>query len=48
MKALISKVSGSTYEGTSQTTDLKIIFGNKDLGTYYQKLKIVSNMLKME
>ena len=29
MKALISNVSGSTYEGTSQTNDLKIIFGNK-------------------
>ena len=35
MKALISNVSGSTYEGTSQTNDLKIIFGNKELGTYY-------------
>ena len=39
MKALISNVSGSTYEGTSQTTDLKIIFGNKELGTYYPKVK---------
>ena len=39
MKALISSVSGSTYEGTSQTTDLKIIFGNKELGTYYPKVK---------
>ena len=39
MKALISSVSGSTYEGTSQTTDLKIIFGNKELGTYYPKIK---------
>ena len=39
MKALISGVSGSTYEGTSQTTDLKIIFGNKELGTYYPKVK---------
>ena len=39
MKALISNVSGSTYEGTSQTTDLKIIFGNKELGTYYPKIK---------
>ena len=39
MKALISSVSGSTYEGASQTTDLKIIFGNKELGTYYPKVK---------
>ena len=39
MKALISSVSGSVYEGTSQTTDLKIIFGNKELGTYYPKVK---------
>ena len=39
MKALISSVSGSTYEGTSQTTDLKVIFGNKELGTYYPKVK---------
>ena len=39
MKALISNVSGSTYEGTSQTSDLKIIFGNKELGTYYPKVK---------
>ena len=39
VKALISNVSGSIYEGTSQTTDLKIIFGNKELGTYYPKIK---------
>jgi len=39
MKALISNVSGSTYEGSSQSTDLKIIFGNKELGTYYPKVK---------
>ena len=39
IKALISNVSGSTYEGTSQTNDLKIIFGNKELGTYYPKVK---------
>ena len=39
MKALISNVSWSTYEGTSQTNDLKIIFGNKELGTYYPKVK---------
>lgn len=39
IKALISNVSGSIYEGTSQTNDLKIIFGNKELGTYYPKVK---------
>ena len=39
IKALISNVSGSTYEGTSQSTDLRIIFGNKELGTYYPKVK---------
>ena len=39
MKALISSVSGSVYEGTSQTNDLKIIFGNKELGSYYPKVK---------
>tara|TARA_R100001086_G_scaffold159757_4_gene85710 strand:- start:926 stop:1306 length:381 start_codon:yes stop_codon:yes gene_type:complete len=39
IKALISSVSGSTYEGTSQTNDLKIIFGNKELGSYYPKVK---------
>jgi len=39
MKALISNVSGSVYEGTSQTNDLKVIFGNKELGTYYPKVK---------
>ena len=39
MKALISSVAGSVYECTSQTNDLKIIFGNKELGTYYPKVK---------
>ena len=39
MKAVISNVSGSTYEGSSQSTDLRIIFGNKELGTYYPKVK---------
>ena len=39
MKAIISNVSGSVYEGTSQTNDLKVIFGNKELGTYYPKVK---------
>ena len=39
MKALISNVFGSTYEGSSQSTDLRIIFGNKELGTYYPKVK---------
>tara|TARA_Y100000401_G_scaffold924_1_gene729 strand:+ start:192 stop:569 length:378 start_codon:yes stop_codon:yes gene_type:complete len=39
IKAIISTVSGSVYEGTSQTNDLKVIFGNKELGTYYPKVK---------
>ena len=39
MKALIRNVSGYTYEGSSQSTDLRIIFGNKELGTYYPKVK---------
>jgi len=39
MKAIISNVSGSVYEGTSQTNDLKVIFGNDELGTYYPKVK---------
>jgi len=39
MKGIISNVSGSVYEGTSQTNDLKVIFGNDELGTYYPKVK---------
>jgi len=39
LKAIISSASGSVYEGTSQTNDLKIIFGNDELGTYYPKVK---------
>ena len=39
IKALISNVSGTVYEGTRQSDDLKIIFGNKELGTYYPKVK---------
>ena len=39
VKAIISSMSGSEYEGTSQSNDLKIIFGNKELGTYYPKVK---------
>jgi len=39
IKAIISNVSGSVYEGTSQTNDLKIIFGNDELGSYYPKVK---------
>jgi len=39
VKAIISSMSGSEYEGTSQTNDLKVIFGNKELGTYYPKVK---------
>tara|TARA_R100001126_G_scaffold84698_1_gene53080 strand:+ start:56 stop:433 length:378 start_codon:yes stop_codon:yes gene_type:complete len=39
LKAIITNMSGSTYEGISQSDDLKIIFGNKELGTYYPKVK---------
>jgi hypothetical protein len=39
VKAIISSMSGSEYEGSSQSNDLKIIFGNKELGTYYPKVK---------
>ena len=39
IKAIISSMSGSEYEGSSQSNDLKIIFGNKELGTYYPKVK---------
>ena len=39
LKAIISNMSGSEYEGSSQSNDLKIIFGNKELGTYYPKVK---------
>ncbi len=39
VKAIISNMSGSEYEGSSQSNDLKIIFGNKELGTYYPKVK---------
>tara|TARA_B100002019_G_scaffold164692_1_gene142237 strand:+ start:365 stop:742 length:378 start_codon:yes stop_codon:yes gene_type:complete len=39
LKAIISNVSGSEYEGSSQSNDLKIIFGNDELGSYYPKVK---------
>ena len=35
VRAFISSVNVSESEGLYQTTDLKVIFGNKELGTYY-------------
>jgi hypothetical protein len=35
VKAVITNVNPSEYEGLYQTTDLKVIFGNKELGDYY-------------
>ena len=35
VRALISSVNVSESEGLYQTTDIKVIFGNKELGTYY-------------
>lgn len=35
VRAFISSVNVSESEGLYQTTDLKIIFGNKELGDYY-------------
>ena len=35
VRAFISSVNVSESEGLYQTTDLKIIFGNKELGNYY-------------
>ena len=35
VRAFISSVNVSESEGLYQTTDLKVIFGNKELGDYY-------------
>ena len=35
VRAFISSVNVSESEGLYQTTDIKVIFGNKELGTYY-------------
>ncbi len=35
VRAFISSVNVSESEGLYQTTDLKVIFGNKELGNYY-------------
>lgn len=35
VKAFISNVSSQESEGLYQTTDLKVIFGTDELGTYY-------------
>jgi len=39
MKALISSVDATVYEGKDQTSNLKIIFGNKELGTYFPNIR---------
>ena len=35
VRAFISSVNVSESEGLYQTTDIKVIFGNKELGNYY-------------
>ena len=35
VKAVITNVNPSEYEGLYQTTDLKVIFGSAELGSYY-------------
>ena len=35
VKAVITNVNPSEYEGLYQTTDLKVIFGAAELGDYY-------------
>lgn len=35
LKAVISRVNPREYEGLYQATDLKIIIGNTELGSYY-------------
>ena len=35
IKALIVRLSPREFEGLYQTTDVKVIFGNTELGTYY-------------
>jgi len=35
VKAVITNVNPSEYEGLYQTTDLKVIFGSAELGDYY-------------
>ena len=35
VRAFISSVNVSESEGLYQTTDIKVIFGNKELGDYY-------------
>ena len=35
MKAIITNVTATEFQSTSQTTDVQIIFGNKELGNYF-------------
>ena len=35
MKAIITSVTATEFQSTSQTTDLQVIFGNEELGNYF-------------
>lgn len=35
MKALITSVTATEFQSTSQTTDVQVIFGNEELGNYF-------------
>tara|TARA_R100000353_G_scaffold75337_1_gene57328 strand:+ start:513 stop:890 length:378 start_codon:yes stop_codon:yes gene_type:complete len=35
IKAIITEVTATEFQSNSQTTDVQIIFGNKELGDYY-------------
>ena len=35
MKALITSVTATEFQSTSQTTDVQVIFGNAELGDYF-------------
>mgnify|MGYP006063896607 FL=1 len=35
MKAVITSVTATEFQSNSQTTDVQIIFGNKELGDYF-------------
>ena len=39
IKAIISSVDATVYEGKDQTSSLKFIFGNKELGTYFPNIR---------
>ena len=35
MKAIITSVTATEFQSTSQTTDVQVIFGNEELGNYF-------------